>query len=450
MDADFHYYGTATAAFHSGFAHDDAKEIAFAAQFLDWFNNDYSDDWQMVNRKGEPLSDPQTNEPYYFRPQLCIQSFAVAFLKYDVDIWNAFHFPPGNFEYETITGQRWETSFRKQLRLRDTKFSEGRDRLCRPYSQFARDLILDTVEQYQALFNAKGQKLKSLIDKLIGRRSRLPVSDGEKLARYLLGIRMHVLGDTWAHQDFTGEPSVECNSVVDREKVSYRDPKTKKQIIVEWSGPPLGPLNKDTDCAAPPDVTWLGDRSSPGHSQMGYLPDYSWLTFRYLPAWKSDNRSLTRNNPKEYSKAWSWMSFVMGLCNGSIQPNKLPSKPPLAIQQVIAKWRRLSPKKNKAILASEKHWETAKNLKKYLPRDILLPKTEETNNYWKEINDNRTKRKDLGLWKGRAWTPFGELKVMKESSLHYMELAATMHYQFCYAWAKTNQDKVTWIPGAPK
>lgn len=41
MDSECHYFGTGTAATASGCDSNDAQLIAFAAQFVDWFDSDY-------------------------------------------------------------------------------------------------------------------------------------------------------------------------------------------------------------------------------------------------------------------------------------------------------------------------------------------------------------------------------------------------------------------------
>ncbi len=152
-------------------------------------------------------------------------------------------------------------------------------------------------------------------------------------------------------------------------------------------------LDQDTDCSTPPEMNWAGDRAFPGRGQQGYVPDYSWLKYKYRPAWSASGRFLKRDNPKEYSEAWSWLSFVMGLCNGNVKANELPSNTPSAIQGVLGKWRSLNTSKNVAIHDSEKHWEKAPSIKKLRPSKLLLPKTKNTVNYWKELNQSEAKLK---------------------------------------------------------
>lgn len=190
MDSDFHYYGTGTAALASGFNKSDATTIANVAQYVDWFDSDYWSWWRIVNEKGEPVNAKGTKKQYrYEHPQLSVQKidWKMSF-DYDKNIWNTFHFPPGNLPY-SVRATDWKKIFCKQHKLRVTNLSKNdKNKLCRPFSKFALDLIEDTIEKYKALRMAHGNELVKLIAKMVHPRVRCPVTNGRKLALYLLGV----------------------------------------------------------------------------------------------------------------------------------------------------------------------------------------------------------------------------------------------------------------------
>ena len=429
MDSDFHYYGTGTAALEAGYSQTDATLIANVAQYVDWFDSDYWSNWHIVNSKGQPVND-QTGKQYkYAYPQLSVQKidFKMA-VDYDANIWNPFHFPPGNLPY-TNNGTGWAKAFNQNHAVRKTNLKPAdANKLCRPFSKFALDMIVDTIGKYQELSTANSAKLASLIKDWVAPRSRCPATDGRKLALYLLGLRIHVLSDTWAHQDFTGEPNVKINGAGMLNNVFAKDAEGNWQKST-WTGT-VWALNGDTDCAAAP-VTGT-DKTAAGHGQMGHYPDYSWLVFRYPAAWlPSDQSHLERNNPAEYEQAWRWISFAMALCNGNKGDGDLPEQVPQAYVDVMKTWHELSTKGLRAVAESEKLWRQTSGGQKIPTR-------------W-----DPAERKPLGLYDGLAKTRFGYINVVQDSTLHLMELAAAMHYQFCVQWMAANPD-YSWKPWQPK
>lgn len=429
MDSDFHYYGTGTAALQAGFTPHDATLIGNVAQYVDWFNNDYWSFWRMVDAQGNPIKNAK-DQPYQYEfPQLSVQRIDWKMVHdYEYNIWNAFHFPPGNLPYQTDNGG-WQQAFCEQHVIRQTNLGEGEvDKLCRPFSKFALDLINDTITQFKALSAASGDDLAQLAAQLLAPRERCPVNDGKKLALYFLGVRMHVLADTWAHQDFTGEPNERINAAGFLNYVYAKDQAGEYQETT-WTGT-IWVLGKDTDCAAAP--RGIGSKACAGHGQMGHFPDYSWLHFKYPAAWLPEGTtSHHRDNPKEYNEAWSWLSFVMGLCNGQKSDSDLPESVASDIEEVMNTWHHLSNQELVAIEKSEELWRKTA-LGKSLP-DRWDPE----------------ERKPLGLYDGLATTRHSYIHVVQDSTLHYMETAAAMHYQFCVNWCANNPE-YSWRPAPPK
>ncbi len=429
MDSDFHYYGTGSAAIEAGFADADSTLIANVAQYVDWFGSDYWSNWRIVKGDGSPIIGPGRQAFRYKYPQLSVQKIDWKMaVDYDPNIWNTFHFPPGNVTYD-VAQNGWQKTFRDRHEVRTTRLGPADvNKLCRPYSKFALDMILDTLHNFEQLSNRGGSDLSSLIEHLVAPRVRCPATDGRTLALYLLGLRIHVLSDTWAHQDFTGEPKYAINGAGQLNDVYAQDANGTYQKST-WTGT-VWALRDDTDCAAAP---FPGtDRTAAGHGQLGHYPDYSWLKFRYPAPWlPTGSTTHERDNPKEYDEAWSWISFVMGLCNGTKREADKPSEVPGDIRQVMRVWHPLSTGALTAVPASEACWRTTVHGSRIPTR-------------WVPEH-----REELGLRGGLAATRFGQIDVVQDSPLHYMELAAAIHYQFCVDWLARNREH-TWRPWAPR
>jgi hypothetical protein len=244
------------------------------------------------------------------------------------------------------------------------------------------------------------------------------------------------LADTWAHQDFAGEGNQAINAIGRKDTVTAKGKNGKFQKTV-WTGVPWA-LRNNTDCAAGPDAALGGDLVSTGHAQIGYYPDYSCLTYKYSPAWLPKGaRFLVRNNPKEYIEAWSWLSHVMGVCLRKTTEDDLPAASPREIEAAISKWRKLSTKESRAFKDSEQCWKNASPGK--IVHDAMY-----TAEQWPKLDGAA-----LGLFDGVALTRYGTSNVKKDSTLHYMETASSVHYQFCVNWLAANP-KYSWVPSMPK
>ncbi len=423
MDVDFHYYGTGTAAKAAGFSLEDSALLANVAQYVDWFNSDFWSWWYLVNHRGKPIKDSHNDQYRYNFPQLTSQliNWEMVF-DYDHNIWCAFHFPPGNLPY-IVDGNNWEKTFCDNHVVRNTKLGKNyANKLCRPYSKFILDMTKDTLKKFNDLSNASGDDLKLLVASYVFPRKRCPVEEGRKIAMFLLGVRLHIFADSWAHQDFTGEANKAINSVGTLNNVYAKD-KRGNYKLCKWTGT-LWALHNDTDCAAAPlPVT---DKTSAGHGQLGHHPDYSWDQIKYPAAWLPNDKPYhERNNPLEYDQAWMWMRFFLELCNQSKSTSDHPDPTPDEINQVISTWHELSSTKLKAVEESENLWKKT-TLAKGIPTR------------W-NIKD----LKSLGVYDGLPLTRYGHVNIVQNSILHYMETAAAIHYQFCVEWLKANTE-YTW------
>ncbi|MBB1489211.1 DUF6765 family protein [Oceanospirillum sediminis] len=444
MDTDFHFFGTGTAAAHGGFSSDEATLIANAAEFVDFFDSSYWSYWRL--KEG---SESRLRIDY---PHLSCQTIDWKMVAdYDENIWNAFHFPPGNKPHREkeklqdylggVPVPDWVDDFKHQHLCRNTRLAaEVEPFLCRPFSPFALHMALDTINKYRAISQADQHQLKELLKKYLGAVPHLAPSDAKSLALVFLGIRMHVLADTWAHQDFSGIASKDINAAG-----TFNDVYASKEFpyVLEdttWKGT-LWALGSDTDCSAAPDVP--GDAACRGHGQMGHYPDYSWLNFVYPASWLKQGHYLVRNNPEQYKQAWYWLSTVMASCREDINTRQdLNLKPapsiPADITRSITSYHKLDSSKLSAVAESERVWQDT-----LLAGDLDLKKRW---NHKANVFDD-SMRQNLGVIGELPTTRLGTVDIRAGSTLHLMELASALHYQWCLEWAGKHPD-FYWRPVA--
>lgn len=283
MDIDFHYYATYAAGLLAGYTKKEMDIIAYSAQFVDEFNLSYG-------YGSEPWSFPQTknlSEPFYGRlryietdevgckisPRRTVQTPGDIVLdsRIRTDMWVVYHFLPGNF---TPTGK----NAHPQYRMRSGISSQKMKLLCRPFSTMAIDMIND-------LLNSKDCSY----------------------FQQLIGLKMHVFCDTWAHQDFIGEGASEINDCAGYYNFYEVEPNILEQL--NWS-------ITSTSMGYAPKIPQLGgplEKGYVGHGRLGHFPDYGWCKYYYTPSWlqTGSKRMILRNNPQEYETAFFEMVKVM-------------------------------------------------------------------------------------------------------------------------------------------
>ena len=108
----------------------------------------------------------------------------------------------------------------------------------------------------------------------------------------MIGIRMHVLIDTFAHMLFCGSAAWHVNDV-----------NALPEMLVdgEWV-PMLIPVFATQEI-------YYNSLSYTGHGRMGHIPDYPWITYRYKPQWSAT--TIVKDNPKMYRRAFQEMVKAM-------------------------------------------------------------------------------------------------------------------------------------------
>ena len=260
MQEDFHYYATYCASLLAGYSHKDSLDIAYSSQFVDMCSRTL-----LARIKGP--SDAATTQ---LRLELMEARTDPVGLQDITRIWASFHFLPKDLKAE---------------KKKCTKYYLDKYRLiCGPNG----DLAVKTVEL------AKGKPVQSV------------------------GIAMHVLADTWAHANFAGTPSLVINNTnyVFYELLPKGDGFWERQIrFVHRTSEP-----DDLEKSVYTNSLFQSSENSImnlGHGRAGHLPDYSFVRFKYLPAW-GEYAEIIKDNPSDYEKAFSQMISALKYIRGAV------------------------------------------------------------------------------------------------------------------------------------
>ena len=259
MQRDFHYYATYCAAYLAGYSHEECLSICYSAQFVDWCSV------TLLSKLKAPLSAATT------QLQLEMMDARVdrVGLQDITRIWASFHFLPYDLY---ATRKRCGKKYLDKYRL-----------ICKPNG----DLLVDTVEL------AKGKSLQAV------------------------GVAMHVLADTWAHSYFAGTPSFAINNTNYHfyEIVPDGDRFIEKKVkFIHNPGTP-----DDFENSVYVNSLYQTSENTImnlGHGRAGHLPDYSFMRYKYLPAW-GGYEEIVKNNPDDYLHAFGQMVYALKYLRGA-------------------------------------------------------------------------------------------------------------------------------------
>ena len=262
MQKDFHYYATYCASIIAGFTHEESMKICYSAQYVDYCSK------TVLKRIGAPLSAATT--------QLNLEMMNVRTdilgLQDITRIWSSFHFLPYDL-YADVKGI--SKTYKNKYRL-----------ICKPNG----NLVVDTVNL------AKDKSLQSI------------------------GVAMHVLCDTWAHSGFAGTPSLVINNTTDyfyellpKEDGTYEE----KKITFHHSTTEKDNLDS---CIYINSLYQMSENAimNLGHGRAGHLPDYSFIKYKYLPAW-NDYDVRIKDNPSDYYCAFCQMVYALRYLKGNYE-----------------------------------------------------------------------------------------------------------------------------------
>ena len=258
MQIDFHYYATYCAAYLAGFSHEECMEICSSAQFTDCCSV------TLLSGIGAPLSAATTQ----LQLEIMDAKADILSLQDITRIWASFHFLPRDLSADVPGGSG---TYKNKYRL-----------ICGPDS----DLLAATVEL------AKDKSLQAA------------------------GIAMHVLADTWAHRYFAGTPSMVINNTDYDffELIPEGDSYTERRVTFRHNPSAEDDLDQSIYTNT---VNQFSENSVMclGHGRAGHLPDYSFIRYRYLPAW-AGYEAVVKDNPSEYYNAFCQMIYAMRYLRG--------------------------------------------------------------------------------------------------------------------------------------
>ena len=255
MQADFHYYATYCAAVLAGYSHEEALELCYSAQFVDCCTKTY------LKSIGASIHAATSQS----QAELVDTRADMVGLQDITRIWSSFHFLPKDLKAVT---PRATKAYKNKYRL-----------ICGPNGE----LLKATVEL------AKSRSLQAS------------------------GIAMHVLADTWAHMNFAGTPSLVINNTTNDfyevmfdgtlSKISFKHAPGASDDIENFT------YNSTVFNPSENNILNLG------HGHAGHLPDYSFIRYKYLPAW-GGYREYLKDNPSDYRNAFCQMIFAMKYLRG--------------------------------------------------------------------------------------------------------------------------------------
>ena len=259
MQRDFHYYATYCAAIIAGYTHEESMQLCYADQLVDGCSKTF------LAKVHGPLSAATTQ----IGTELVNVKTDILDLQDTTRIWASFHFLPRDLHAKPP--RRCSKRYRNKYRL-----------ICGPNGE----LVAETVKL------AKDASLAAA------------------------GIAMHVLADTWAHRYFAGTPSLVINNTNYYFFELVQDGQDRVWRPVRFKRNPMGDddLEQGIYLSSPPQI----GESSPsnlGHGRAGHLPDYSFITYRYMPAW-ADYEEVVKDNPREYLLAFTQMIHAMKYLRG--------------------------------------------------------------------------------------------------------------------------------------
>lgn len=255
MQLDFHYYATYCAAILAGYSHEEALVLCYSDQFVDCCTKTFL---KSVNATVHAATSQSQAE-------LVDTKADMNGLQDITRIWSSFHFLPKDLYAKT---PRATKNYKNKYRL-----------ICGPNG----DLVKDTVEL------AKDKSLQAA------------------------GIAMHVLADTWAHMNFAGTPSLVINNTTnDFYEILFDG--TLAKINFKHSPGAVDDIENSSYNSTvfnPSETNIL----NLGHGHAGHLPDYSFIRYKYLPAW-GNYKEFLKDNPSDYRKAFGQMIFAMKYLRG--------------------------------------------------------------------------------------------------------------------------------------
>ena len=256
MNSDFHYYATYCAAIIAGYGHEESLDIAYSDCFADMCTK------TLLSK----IKGPSAAATTQLNLELMDARTDIVGLQDITRIWSSFHFLPKDLNAEPK--RRCSKRYKNKYRL-----------ICGTNGA----LLGDTVNL------AKDKSLQAV------------------------GLAMHILCDTWAHRTFAGTPSLVINGPYNRFYEILPDGSERK-ITFRHSASQPDDLEQSIYTSSLSSGSEISIMNL-GHGRAGHLPDYSFIKYRYLPAW-GDYEEIVKDNPSDYRHAFCQMIYALKFLRG--------------------------------------------------------------------------------------------------------------------------------------
>lgn len=249
MNLDFHLYGTYAAAILSGFQGDEAKKIAMAAQMVDDFTEDITNDLNTsTSTKIFDAAYIMNNLEAIIKNKLSIKPDKIKDIIEMLKTWICFHFIPG---YQPFSLIEFNAKSKESLRC-----------------------------------GTGGKVFESLVSK-----------ESNIFKGYVnLGIGMHVLADTYAHAGFSGiisrNPILQENIWIINDGIRNTLPISTIKVPINFEG-------------ILPGAFYMG------HAAAGHFPDISTAVLEYQYGVDEKSAVLNKDNKEYFADAFSTLIQIM-------------------------------------------------------------------------------------------------------------------------------------------
>lgn len=355
----------------AGYNHNDSETIAYAGQYVD-----DSEPKRIMDKKGNKyiknlnqiptcqdisMDFLESDYPNLISAEICrALEYVVKDCKsmtpwteslYDevFKVWPIFHFLPGNFDKsisKVYMGPKKDDG-NISIWEYDVEAEEQFKLMCLPNSILVKDMINDSCQ------NESMRTLEAI------------------------GLRMHVLADTWAHMFYAGIPAWFINFAKD--------------------------FNPPAEGASPlKNAPFYNSYDYLGHSLGGHTPDYPYASYSFKPHWATEE--IKKVNCEDFLKAFCQMVYALKC----IKENK---------EFEIEKYDKLSENNERII------------------KKILITKNHDQSGTWKkfisEIKDKDDKSLEVPVdYNSDIWLNEYKKNPLDESSYYKFNKAAVDHLNF--------------------
>lgn len=312
MNADFHYYATHLAARYAGFTREQADIVCYAAQLVDEVAWGAVTPFISVKPFDSPDRTTYMTTEEIGRVAATSPSWTRESIRRIAEIWQCFHFLPGNEFYRyTYQGKEKDTIFNWNITDEEKDLCR---QMCLPQSVAVWNMVED-IKQYRFCDNYL----------------------------HMLGLRMHVLADTWAHQYYLGIPKW-CYNEIDVNNVKIlvngrwkkASLNTISSISTLWSDSLEKLMFQHTGISTSYEsVFYLG------HGRIGSIPDYGCLEYEYHPQWMAPGKTIRKNNVEVFTNAFHQMYYALKCVRDNIafDPEHIPTNYKQKVQDVLKTWK---------------------------------------------------------------------------------------------------------------